>query len=157
MTRLDVISVDDRFCRGMLEELKQYASIPDGSRDALLTRLLRNAVLRVQEYADRALVPTKVRQTVSIPEAGGIVKLYMGGGTILSIVDGSGEFIPYDPLPGGQLQLFRRGGIAKIEYETAPVKADQDRMWSTVIRYATADYDGADTQELNRILTEGLR
>lgn len=156
MPRLEVISVDDRFCRGMLEEFKQYASIPDGSRDALLYRILKNAALRVQEYADKALLETTLRVTLPIPEPDGIVRLYMGGGDIQSLVDGNGNDIPFDPLPDGRLQLFRRGGTATVEYTTRPNEGDRVLLQQVVVRYATADYDGADTQELNRILSEAV-
>ena len=156
MPRLELISVEEGFCRGMLEDLKQYASIPDGSRDAMLDRILRNATLRVQEYADRALLETTLRVTLPIPEASGIVRLYMGGGDIISVVDGNGNDIPFDTLPDGRLQLFRRGGRATVLYTTRPTHGDREALRHTVLRYATADYDGATTKELNEILTEAV-
>ena len=69
MPRLEIISVEDGFCRGMLEDLKQYASIPDDSRDAMLTRILRNAALRVQEYADRPFLETTVKVTAVVKKS----------------------------------------------------------------------------------------
>ena len=36
MAQLVVISIEDGFCRSLLEQFKQYASVPDNSRDALL-------------------------------------------------------------------------------------------------------------------------
>ena len=153
MPKLELISVEDDFCRGMLEELKQYASVPDDSRDALLNTLLRNAALRVQESADKAILKTKLRLTVQIPTSG-IIRLYMGGGDVEECVDEKGESLRFDPLPGGRLQLYRRGGEATVTYKTQPVQAVLDSLRHTVIRYATADYDGATTQELNQILSE---
>lgn len=154
MPKLELISVEDNFCRGMLEELKQYASVPDESRDALLNRLLRNACLRIQEYADKAILETTLRVSASIPEDTGIIRLYMGGGDVQECVDGEGNSIRFDPLPGGRLQLYRRGGEATVVYTTTPNEATREALRQTVIRYATADYDGATTQELNQILTE---
>jgi len=154
MARLEVIHVEDGFCRGMLEDLKQYASIPDDSRDAMLQRILRNAALRVQEYADRPFLETQCRVTADVPMAGGIVQLYMGGGDIDECVDADGEFMRFDPLPGGKVQCFRRGVPVSITYTTRPTDGDREALYHTVLRYATADYDGAETKELNQILTE---
>ena len=155
MVRLEVISVEDGFCRGMLEDLKQYASIPDDSRDAMLTRILRNAALSVQEYADRPFLETRLRVTAAVPESTGIVRLYMGGGDIDGCTDAAGEFVRFDPLPGGRVQLFRRGIPVTITYTTKPTEGDREALYHTVLRYATADYDGAETKELNNILSEG--
>ncbi len=154
MPRLEVIHVEDVFCRGMLEDLKQYASIPDDSRDAMLTRILRNAALRVQEHADRPFLETQLRVTAVVPEGSGIVRLYMGGGDISGCVDAAGDFVGYDPLPGGRVLVYRRGVPVSITYTTVPTDGDREALYHTVLRYATADYDGADTQELNSILSE---
>ena len=155
MARLEVIHVEDGFCRGMLEDFKQYASIPDDSRDAMLARILRNAALRVQEYADRPFLVTRCRVTAEVPEGTGIVRLYMGGGEIDGCTDAAGDFVRFDPLPGGRVQLFRRGIPVTITYTTQPTEGDREALYHTVLRYATADYDGAETQELNSILSEG--
>ena len=154
MARLEVIHVEDGFCRGMLEDLKQYASIPDDSRDAMLQRILRNAALRVQEYADRPFLETQLRVTAAVPEDTGIVRLYMGGGEIDGCVDAAGDFVPFDPLPGGRLLLYRRGIPVTVTYTTQPTDGDREALYHTVLRYATADYDGAETKELNSILSE---
>ena len=138
----------------MLEDLKQYASIPDDSRDAMLQRILRNAALRVQEYADRPFLETQLRVTAAVPEDTGIVRLYMGGGEIDGCVDAAGDFVPFDPLPGGRLLLYRRGIPVTVTYTTRPTDGDREALYHTVLRYATADYDGAETKELNSILSE---
>ena len=157
MPRLEYISItDDTFIAGLLAEFKKYASVPDDSLDTMYSRILRNAALRVQEYADRALLQTRIRVTLPIPAESGIVRLYMGGGNISQCKDDRGDDIRYDPLPGGRLQLFRRGGIATIEYTTAPSESDRLLLSQAVIRYATADNDGAETAELNRILSESV-
>lgn len=154
MARLEVIHVEDGFCRGMLEDFKQYASIPDDSRDAMLQHILRNAALRVQEYADRPFLETQCRVTAAVPEGTGVVRLYMGGGDITGCTDAAGEFVPFDPLPGGRVLVYRRGIAVAITYTTRPTEGDREALYHTVLRYATADYDGAETQELNHILTE---
>ena len=50
--------------------------------------------------------------------------------------------------------VYRRGVPVSITYTTVPTDGDREALYHTVLRYATADYDGADTQELNSILSE---
>lgn len=156
MARLEVISIDQAYCSNLLGQLKQYASVPDDSRDALLDTLLRTAVQRVQEYADKALAVTTLRLTARVPEGTGILRLYQGGGDVTACKTDSGEEVPFDPLPGGRLQLFVRGATVQVTYTTRPNEGDRQSLLPTVLRYATALYDGEEADALNRILTEGL-
>ena len=156
MARLEYISISAPAIAGMLEDFKAYASIPDDGQDTYLLKLLRNAVLRVQEYADRAIVECELRVTVQVPAATGIVKLYLGGGNVSSCKNERGEDVPYDNLTEGRLATFVRDGSVTVQYTTVPNAADRDALLQTALRYATADYDGAETAELNRILTEGV-
>ena len=153
MPRLELISFDDGFCRSYLEQFKQYASVPDDSRDALLNSLLKAAVLKVQEFADTPIATCTYRVTAAVP-ASGVVRLYMGGGDIVGLEDWDGESVRFDPLPGGKVQLFVRTGIVRITYETVPNDGDRERLLPTVFRYATALYDGEEQPVLNRILCE---
>ena len=153
MTRLEVISITKPVCPDWLEAFKQYASVPDDGRDALLNRLLRSALLRVQEYADRAVVGTNLRLTIEVPQDG-IVTLYEGGGEILSVTDERGEFVRFDPLPGHRVQLFVRNVPVVIEYQTQPLEGDAEGLKPTVYRYATALYDGEEQAVLDAILAE---
>lgn len=155
MPRLELISFDDGFCRSYLEQFKQYASVPDDSRDALLNSLLKAAVLKVQEFADTALAACTYRVTAAVP-ASGIVRLFMGGGDIVELEDGNGEPVRYDPLPGGRVQTFVRTGAVKVTYQTVPNEGDRERLMQTVFRYGTALYDGEDPDVLKRILMETL-
>lgn len=154
MARLEIINVEDGFCRSLLEEFKQYASVPDDSRDALLVSLLRTAMLRVQESADRALLPCTVRQTSAVPEATGRLRLYLGGGTILSITGAWRQSVPFDPLPGPYVQTFVRGQVVEITFTTEPKETDRQLLLPYVFRYATALYDGEDAATLASILNE---
>lgn len=156
MARFEYISVSETAIAGMLEDFKSYASIPDDCQDTYLIRLLRNAVLRLQGYADRALVECQVRVTLRVPAATGIVKLYLGGGNISSCKDERGNNVPFDVMTDGRILVFVRDTTVTVEYTTVPSPADRAALLQTVIRYATADYDGAETAELNRILTEGV-
>ena len=153
MTRLEVISIVKPLCPDWLEAFKQYASVPDAGRDAMLETLLRSAILRVQEYADRAIVSTNLRLTADAG-ASGIVKLYEGGGEILSVTDERGEFVRFDPLPGHRVQLFVRNVPVVIEYQTQPMEGDAEGLKPTVYRYATALYDGEEQAVLDAILAE---
>ena len=155
MPRLELISFDDGFCRSYLEQFKQYASVPDDSRDALLASLLKAAVIAVQEFADTALAACTYRVTAPVP-ASGVVRLYMGGGDIVGLEDENGEQVRFDPLPGGLVQTFIRKGTVKVTYETVPNEGDRERLLPTVFRYGTALYDGEDPDVLKRILMETL-
>ena len=154
MARLEILSVEEGFCRSLLEQFKQYASVPDDSRDALLASLLKTAVLAVQESADKALLTCEVRQTSLVPDGTGIVKLYLGGGTVTSVTTAGGEPVGWDPLPGGRVQSFTRGVGIVVDYTTAPLESDRDRLLPTVFRYATALYDGEDAAVLAQIRNE---
>lgn len=156
MARLELISVDDTAVQGLLTDFKQYASIPDDTQDNLLLRILKNAVLRVQEYADRAFLECVVRATLPVPESTGIVRLYLGGGEISEVKNERGDDVFFDTLPGGRLQLYGRGGTVVVKYTTTPSDCDQAALAQAILRYATADYDGAETAELNKILTESV-
>lgn len=156
MARLELIQVDETIIERMLTDFKKYASIPDDSLDSMLLRLLKNAALRVQEYADKAFLPCTVRVTLPVPESTGIVRLYLGGGEVSEVVDDRGESVHYAALPGGRLHVYSRVGHVTVTYATAPNEGDQYALEQAVIRYATADYDGAETAELNQILSESV-
>ncbi len=156
MARLEVISIDQAYCRNLLEQLKQYASVPDDSRDALLDDLLVTAVQRVQEYADKALAVTTVRLTATVP-ASGVVRLYMGGGDVTDCRTDTGDEAAFDLLPGGRLRpLLRPGRTIQVTYTTIPNAGDRHALLPVVLRYATALYDGEEGDALNKILPEAV-
>ena len=154
MARLEIVSVDEGFCRSLLEQFKQYASVPDDSRDALLATLLRTAILRVQESADRALIQCTVRQSCVVPEASGIIRLYLGGGDIRSITGAWRQSVPFDPLPGAKVQTFVRGQVVEVTFDTVPNENDRNELMPFVFKYATALYDGEDASVCASILNE---
>lgn len=158
MARLDISNIEwNGILRGnLLEEFKQYASIPDGSRDAMLLSILKNAILKVQEYGDRALIPCTVTQVCRVPPTG-VVRLYLGGGDVYGLSNTkSGDFVPFDPLPGGKLILYSRGIEVRIVFQAKPAEADLIKARTTILRYATALYDGEEVETLNKILSESL-
>ena len=79
MFTLQIIENNDPLPAGWLEPFKQYASVPDDGRDAMLLHLLKSAILRVQEYADRAILRCRVRQTGESDPETGLFRLYLGG------------------------------------------------------------------------------
>lgn len=161
MAELNILQVSQTPPQPMLEEFKQYASVPDNSRDALLNGLLQTALLKVQEYADTALVECKCSQR-SIVQADGAVKLYLGGGAIESIRDvRTGEAVDYSygsaMVADGIGTLFcpqSAGSTVEIIFTTKPSLADRLRLKTVAFRYATALYDGDDVTTLNGILNE---
>ena len=156
MARLDIIEIEPGYTENFLEEFRQYASVPDHSRDALLRALLKTAVLKVQEFADRALVRCTVRQTARVPE-NGVFELYLGGGEVDTVdVPSSGWETSWRALDGRRLRISPTGLDAEVVFRTEPRPADLVKLKPTVFRYGTALYDGEDTDVLNRILLECL-
>lgn len=157
MAKLTIVKVNQALPLSLLEEFKQYAAVPDGSRDAMLTVLLTTALLRVQEYCDRALVVCTAKQVCTVPEDSGVIRLYLGGGDVESLTTtNDGNSVPYDPLTGGKVQTFKRGCEVEVVFTTKPEPGVLERVKATVLRYATGLYDGEDTGTLNSILNEAL-
>ena len=155
MAKLSIVKIDQAIPLSLLEEFKQYAAVPDGSRDAVLTGLLTTALLRVQEYSDRALVACVAKQVCMVPEDSGVIRLYLGGGDVVSLrTTNGGNNVAYDPIAGGKLNVFVRGCEVEVVFKTKPEVGELERAKATVLRYATALYDGENTIVLNSILSE---
>lgn len=157
MNRLEIIENNDPLELAWLEAFKQYASVPDDLRDDLLRRILRTAILRVQEYADRALIRCRVRQVCRSDAETGQIRLYLGGGEEISVTyDYGGEEAPYTQKTADLLVISPRGSLVTVEFTTIPAKSWRDQAQPTVFRYATAIYDGEAVEVLNSILNEVL-
>lgn len=157
MRRLEIISKDDKLANAWLEPFKQYASVSDNSRDALLHKLLTTAILRVQEYGDRALIECHCRQTCTADSETGQIRLYLGGGDILSVsYDYGGEEAPYVQKTADLLTVSARRSPVTVDFTTKPSAPWRDEAQATVFRYATALYDGEPVEVLNSILNEVL-
>jgi hypothetical protein len=157
MNRLQIIESDDRLAQAWLEPFKQYASVPDNGRDALLLHLLKSAILRVQEYADRALLRCRVRQTSRTDAETGLVRLYLGGGEVTSVTfDYGGEEAPYTQKRADSLAVAAKDTEVTVEFTTAPLDSWREKASITVFRLATALYDGESTETCNAILNEVL-
>lgn len=157
MFTLQIIENNDPLPAGWLEPFKQYASVPDDGRDAMLLHLLKSAILRVQEYADRAILRCRVRQTGESDPETGLFRLYLGGGEDLSVTyDYGGEEASYTQKEANLLRILPRGSAVAAEFTTVPLDSWREQARPTVLRYATALYDGEDPATLNSILNEVL-
>lgn len=137
--------------REHLAMFKQYASVPDSSRDALLNAMLKRAFLVIQEVTDKSLLSSEFELTVDERERGDeFVRLYGTPVEVLSVKNGAGHDVAYH-WAYNVISLEEFAAEVRIRYKTAPVMADAVRLLPKVYAYATALYDG-DTEEQNKIL-----
>lgn len=137
--------------REQLTMLKQYAAVPDDSRDALLFGLLKRAIKVVQETADKSILPCTMEVTYTDVEPGDIVRLYQTPGKILSVTDANGSPVSYE-LQGKRITALASSFV--VRYETAPDCVEAAELLAVVLQYATALYDGAETATLSNILAQ---
>ena len=129
---------------------RQDASIPDEHRDAVLRMHLKSAMIAIQEVADRSLLKSVLRLTVSEREDNDPVRLYQSPETIVSVTDGSGAPLGYTR-QGPWLTPDRYTSTVIVTYETAVEEGTLDALASAVSRYAVALYDHEDVSVLNSI------
>lgn len=151
MISLTLISAEDIRCE-WLQELRRYAAVPDDSQDALLRGLLKRAALVVQEYADTSVLACSLRLDVS-GNGDDRIRLYQTVSEVTGVTDGSGVDIPHS-VSGREVILGRMSEDVSVTYRTEPLEAERERLAATVIRYATALYDGQDNAELTKIIQE---
>ena len=153
MIRLDIIKCAEPM-KAQLDMLKQYASVPDSSRDALLKMLLTRAMKTVQDTAGKSLLPCTLKLTVTERENDSVVvKLYHTPDEIVSVVNGNGDNIGFERR-GNILTLDALAEEVTVIYTTRPDPAQADSLFAVVLQYATALYDGADTATLAQILSQ---
>ena len=173
--KLKVIEIDETQVASLLDEFKMYASVPaepaDGesdttsSRDTMLLSFLRSALLRVQEYADVALVQTTYQLTTAVGDDR-TVRLYPEG-YVDEVTDLQDHNYPAHHVSPNRIWVDALPGTDVIvTYTTQQVPELSDtplappeglaRLKPTVFRYATALYDGESTEVLNGILNEAL-
>lgn len=158
MPKLEIIKAENLISPSLIEEVKQYAAMPDDSRDAVLVSMLQSAILRLQEYADRALVECTVRQTVTMPENTAVFTLYLGGGDVESVKStNAANSIAYAVLATNKIFIHSfAGSEVEIVYKTKPAAGEFAKAKATILRYVTALYDGENTEVLNSIMNEML-
>jgi hypothetical protein len=154
MNKLKTIALGDTIVALLLDEFKQFAAVPDDSTDKMLESVLRTALLRVQEYADTALVQTVLELTTE-PDGDGLVRLYEGGGRIIRLTTADGGSVAYTA-QGSDVVKVRATGTVVVRWQTMPSDGDLNELKPTVFRYGLAIYDGETTEVLNGILNEAL-
>jgi hypothetical protein len=132
-----------------LDTFKQYASVADNGRDALLMSMLTLAVLRVQEMADRSLLACTIRLTEDEAYYG--VTLYQSVAEVISVKDAKGGEPVWDKQ--GRM-IYTKADEIEVVYKTEPLAADLDTLLPVVYQYATALYDGEDSRTLANILRQ---
>jgi hypothetical protein len=130
--------------------LKQYASVADDAQDMLLQSLLARAVMRVQEMADKSLIPCTFRQWETDAQDG--VRLYQSVAEIVSVADSvTGDEVHWEKK--GRFIIPACESVVVI-YNTIPAEGDICDLLPVVYQYATALYDGQDNSTLANILTQ---
>lgn len=131
-----------------LADFKSYMHITGTTNDDALTDVLKQATIRIQEYADIALLPC----TIELEGEGEIIKLYQGP------VD---EITSVKDLVGGwdvdYVSDYRKTMIEQIDsdavvitYTTLPTSAETGRLLNYVYEMASAMWDG-NTEEQNKV------
>lgn len=131
-----------------LADFKSYMHITGTTNDAALTDVLKQATIRIQEYADIALLPC----TIELEGEGEIIKLYQHP------VD---EITSVKDLVGGwdvdYVSDYRKTLIEQIDsdavvitYTTLPTSVETGRLINYVYEMASAMWDG-NTEEQNKV------
>ena len=128
-----------------LDGFKRYARIVGDTYDNELRSILQDATIRVQEYADRALLPC----TITIEGEGTSIQLWqpiVSG--IVSVVDiDSGEDVVSDCLASSHTIYLPRAGRWRVTYTTQPLTYDVYRLRGYVWEMAAAMWDGNTEEE----------
>lgn len=140
-----------------LEQFKQYASVPDDSRDGVLQKMLKRAMLAVQEHSDTALLPCKFELTITDVKPEDRIRLYQGGKTVTRAEDQDGQPVEFAQ-EGGSLRIRKRCSTLVVVYENEVNIPEAEKLQPVVWQLATAIYDGEDPKVQASILktTYGL-
>ena len=149
MITLDTIEIG-YLPQGCLEGFKAYAAISDESQDMLVSSMLSRAMLRVQEQADRSLIPCTFR--LEDDEVDGLVRLYQNIDQIVSVKDGNGQAIAWTKA-GRTLSVGMVSSVV-VEYTTKVEVGNMINLLPVVYQYAAALYDGQDSRTLASILNQ---
>lgn len=131
-----------------LADFKSYMHITATTNDGALSDVLKQATIRIQEYADVALLPC----TIELEGEGEIIKLYQHPiSEITSVKDLVGGWdVDY-------VSDYRKTMIEQIDseavvitYTTLPTSAETGRLLNYVYEMASAMWDG-NTEEQNKV------
>jgi len=131
-----------------LADFKTYMHITGTTNDAALTDVLKQATIRIQEYADVALLPC----TIELEGEGEIIKLYQGPiSEITSVKDLVGGW-DVDYVSDYRKTLIEQidSEAVVITYTTLPTSAETGRLLNYVYEMASAMWDG-NTDEQNKV------
>lgn len=134
-----------------LEQFKQYASVPDDSRDGVLQKMLKRAMLAVQEHSDTAILPCKIELTVTDVQPGETVRLYQGGSDVLSATDQDGNAVAF-AREGDRLRIQQRCAALVVVYQNTVNTPEAEALQPVIWQLATAIYDGEDAKVQAAIL-----
>lgn len=128
-----------------LADFKTYAKISGTADDAQLTKVLQNATLRVQEYADKALLPC----TIEIDGEGEKAQLWQPViSTVVSVTDwATGENVIDRCLARSNTLFLPRKMHYTIRYTTSPQDSEVARLLPYVWEAAAAIWDGNTEEE----------
>lgn len=131
-----------------LADFKSYMHITGTTNDAALTDVLKQATIRIQEYADVALLPC----TIELEGEGEIIKLYQHPvDEITSVKDLVGGW-DVDYVSDYRKTLIEQiySEAVVITYTTLPTSAETGRLLNYVYEMASAMWDG-NTEEQNKV------
>ena len=131
-----------------LADFKSYMHITATTNDNALTDVLKQATIRIQEYADVALLPC----TIELEGEGEIIKLYQGPvNEIVSVKDLVGGW-DVDYVSDYRKTLIEQidSDAVVITYTTLPTSAETARLLNYVYEMASAMWDG-NTEEQKKV------
>ena len=131
-----------------LADFKSYMHITGTTYDDALTDVLKQATIRIQEYADVALLPC----TIELEGEGEIIKLYQHPVSEISSVKDSvsGDDVPYvSNYKKTLIEQIDSDGVI-ITYTTLPTSVETGRLMNYVYEMASAMWDG-NTEEQNKV------
>lgn len=131
-----------------LADFKSYMHITATTNDGALSDVLKQATIRIQEYADVALLPC----TIELEGEGEIIKLYQHPiDEITSVKDLVGGW-DVDYVSDYRKTLIEQidSDAVVITYTTLPTSAETERLLNYVYEMASAMWDG-NTEEQNKV------
>ena len=134
-----------------LEQFKQYASVPDNSRDGILQKMLKRAMLAVQAHSDIAMLPCTIEMTVTDVCKGETVRLYQGGTEVLSVENQDGESVEFTQ-EGNRLRIQSSCKALVVVYRNSVNVPEAEALQPVCWELATAIYDGEDAKVQGDIL-----
>ena len=131
-----------------LADFKSYMHITGNTNDDALTDVLKQATIRIQEYADVALLPC----TIELEGEGEIIKLYQHPVSEITSVKDLVDGWDVDYVSDYRKTLIEQidSEAVVITYTTLPTSVETGRLMNYVYEMASAMWDG-NTEEQNKV------